>query len=84
MLLDIELRDDIENMKKTLIDTRIPIFLNKYSAFKKQNCFESKRNGNKEEIYTKYKIDLASLIPDLKSFTTAQKATLNHKSNFQN
>ena len=56
------------------------IFLKKYGAFKKKFHFESEKEGNLGDIFTKYNIDLSALFPNLNFFTVGHRVSLNNKS----
>ncbi len=85
MILDSGVKEEMEQLSKKMIDSRMTCFLKKYGFCDKAKCFDDfKKNGKFQEILSKYNIDLTSHFPGLQSFGIGHKASFGNKSKYEN
>jgi len=82
-LLDIDLKEEIDESLKLLVDESMKEFLNLHFIPTKSNLIlDTPENGDFHRVTLFYGIDLKSFFPNITSFTTGQKAYFNRKGIF--
>jgi hypothetical protein len=80
LLLDIGLREEIEETMTLLVDDRMSFFLKKNFYSKNlSTLIENTENINFQEISRKYGINLKTIFPNLARFSTSHRAFFKEK-----
>jgi hypothetical protein len=81
-LLDIDLKEEIGESLKLLVDEGMKEFLQHHFIPAKSNLLYKPEKGDFQRILLFYGIDLKLFFPEITAFTTGQKAHFNKKGIF--